>query len=346
MSTEIDSLPVEDWDTETFITFLRRQNLKFDDDDFEILRREKITGFDFTNMTKEEFERCGLKIGPSRRLVEIAEILKGKSKCSFTLHSLKEVLEEYNINPILPGTYPLENDDEQGEGKIKISKGEGENTSTLSPPPKKSSLPKRCIGTQTKTVSSDPKSLTYLIQGLISRSIAHFVLDERMAFVGGVTKGLDESKTKLIDNVNYVIEFVELPDFAELVISRQDIPDSSTLTRTVATQTKPLIEDTKALTYIAKGIMFKSICWFGWDEQKAFCLGKKKGKLRLVSIDPKLASVTLTCNYQLSMGLCNFDGDIGHPMIVSCSYGSVKTLLTQDKKRIMDNLNYNLTILS
>jgi hypothetical protein len=103
MSTEINSLPVENWDTDTLIAFLRKQDLKFDDDDFEILRREKITGFDFTNMTKEEFERCGLKIGPSRRLVEVADILKSQSKCSFTFRNLKQVLKEYNINKILPG---------------------------------------------------------------------------------------------------------------------------------------------------------------------------------------------------------------------------------------------------
>jgi len=107
MTTEIDSLPVEDWDTDTLIAFLREKDPKFDDDDFEILRKEKITGLDFTDMTKEEFERCGLKIGPSRRLVEIAEAVKNKSKYSFTsLSSLKEVLTDYNtrdINQFLPG---------------------------------------------------------------------------------------------------------------------------------------------------------------------------------------------------------------------------------------------------
>src|SRR3954466_2739988 len=107
MSNEIKSQPVENWDTDTLITFLRRHDLKFDDDDFEILHREKITGFDFTNMTKEEFERCGLKIGPSRRLVEIAETFRSQSKCSFSYRNLKEVLKEYNINKILPGFLTL-----------------------------------------------------------------------------------------------------------------------------------------------------------------------------------------------------------------------------------------------
>ncbi|RGB22680.1 hypothetical protein C1646_43476 [Rhizophagus diaphanus] len=375
MSTKIDSLPVENWNTDTLIAFLRKQDLKFDNDDFEILRREKITGFDFTNMTKEEFEHCGLKIGPSRRLVEIAEAFKSRSKYSFSYHSLKEVLKEYKI---LSGTYPLKDD-----------------ASTVFP------LSKKSVGTQTTNVSDDPKSLTYIIQGLISGSIAYFPLDERVAFKNGTTEGickissedprlssvslyceyklgktyihqpppnfsgypialkspfssigtiitgLDHSKTKLIDNINYVIEFVELPNFEELVKSSRNISGSSTLTRTVATQTKPIVEDTKALTYIAKGIMFKSICWFpSWEEREAFRFGKVKGTLRLVSNNPKLASITLTCNYQLAKSLCCFQGDIGHPMIVSCSYGSVKTLLTQDKKKIMDNSNFKLTFLS
>ncbi|EXX63633.1 uncharacterized protein OCT59_017660 [Rhizophagus irregularis] len=392
MSTKIDSPPVENWNTDTLISFLRRQDLKFDNDDFEILRREKITGFDFTNMTKEEFERCGLKIGPSRRLVEIAVAFKSRSKCSFSYHSLKEVLKEYKI---LSGTYPLKGDDKNINYVLPGTYSLKDDASTVFP------LSKKSVGTQTTNVSDDPKSLTYIIQGLISGSIAYFPLDERVVFKNGTTEGickissgdprlssvslyceyklgktyihqpppnfsgypialkspfssigtiitgLDHSKTKLIDNINYVIEFVEIPGFEEFVKSSRNISSSSTLTTTVATQTKPIVEDTKALTYIAKGIMFKSICWFpSWDEQEAFRFGKVKGTLRLVSTNPKLASITLTCNYQLAKSLCCFQGDIGYPMIVSCSYGSVKTLLTQDKKKIMDNSNFRLTFLS
>jgi hypothetical protein len=286
---------------------------------------------------------------------------------------------------------------QKSEKKIKVFKGKREstndNTSTVS------SLSKKSMGTQTTHVSAVPKSLTYLIQGLISRSIAFFPLDERLAFISGSTEGickissvdprlssvslyceyklgktyiyqppnfvgyplvlkssfssdgeivtaLDRSKTKLIDNINYVIEFVELPDSEELVKSSRNISGSSMLTKTVATQTEPYVEDTKALTYIAKGIMFKSICWFTWDEEEAFHFGQKKGILRLVSADPKLVGMTLTCNYQLSKRLCDFQGDTGYPMIVDCSYGSVKTVLTQDKKKILDNFNYKLTFLS
>ncbi|CAB4418425.1 unnamed protein product [Rhizophagus irregularis] len=356
MSIEIDSLPIENWDTDALIAFLRRQDLKFDDDDFEILRREKITG-------------------------------------------LKEVLKEYDSNKILLGFKDDDDDEElqQSEKKLKIFKSEqrskNNNTSATF------SLSMKSLGTQTTNIPADPKSLTYLIQGLISRSIAYFPIDERLAFISGTTEGickissvdprlssvslyceyklgktyiyqpqnfigypitlkspfsslekiitaLDRSKTKLVDNINYVIEFVELPDCAEVVKSSHNTSASTTLTKTVMTQTKSYDEDTKALTYIAKGIMFKSISWFTWNEQEAFRIGKKKGILRLVSADPRLTGVTLTCNYQLSNALFNFQGDIGYPMIVDCSYGSIKSVLTRDKKKIMDNHNYKLTFLS
>ncbi|CAG8766726.1 5913_t:CDS:1, partial [Dentiscutata erythropus] len=205
---------------------------------------------------------------------------------------------------------------------------------------------KRSIGVQTTNLLADPKSLTYLVQGLISRSIAHFFINENLISIGGKTEGicrissadprlssvslyleyelgntyihqpapllsgyplslkspfskykivtgLDRSKTKFIDNNNYVIEFVEMIDFTEqeheqnylfelnaLVKSGLSITEAATgpttasqSTKTVITQTGSYVEDTKALTYIAKGIMFKSICEFNWDEKKAFHLG-------------------------------------------------------------------------
>ena len=41
-TAEHDSYLVENWDTETLIDFLKEQNLKFDDDDLGILRKEKL----------------------------------------------------------------------------------------------------------------------------------------------------------------------------------------------------------------------------------------------------------------------------------------------------------------
>ncbi|CAG8623591.1 14139_t:CDS:2, partial [Acaulospora morrowiae] len=221
--------------------------------------------------------------------------------------------------------------------------------------------------TNTQTLNiSHPKSLTYLIQGLISHGIRKFCIDESILFIKGKTEGvcrissvdprlssvslyceyelgndylhlpdyfagylialkspfrldetkiitrLDESKTKFLDNDNYIIEFdefiessLDISDPSTGTISRQK--SAATQTRTVMTQTKTHIEDKKTLTYIAK--------------------------------DPKLKGMTLTCNYKLAKGFVNFQGEIGYPMIVISLYGSVKTILKQNMERILVSSN-------
>ncbi|CAG8804055.1 4723_t:CDS:1 [Cetraspora pellucida] len=185
-----------------------------------------------------------------------------------------------------------------------------------------------------------------------------------------IITGLDESKTKFVDNDNFAIEFVEISDtneqehepshlfeLTELVKSNLNITDlsneavarptsASHSTKTVMTQTKPYVEDTKALTYIAKGIMFQNICSFNWDEKDVFKQGNKKGIIQFVSADQNLSDMTLTCNYKLSKRLYSFMDDLGYPIFIDCSHGRVKTVLTQDKKKILDNWDYKLTFLS
>ena len=58
-TAEHDSYLVENWDTETLIDFLKEQNLKLDDDDLGILRKEKIDGPSFLDMTRSEERRVG-----------------------------------------------------------------------------------------------------------------------------------------------------------------------------------------------------------------------------------------------------------------------------------------------
>jgi hypothetical protein len=97
-TAEHDSFLVENWDTETLIDFLKEQNLKLDDDDFAILRKKKITGQDFLDMTEEKFEKCGLEMGPAMRLAKEAKALKDNTKRPFSSYlSLEEVLEKYGI---------------------------------------------------------------------------------------------------------------------------------------------------------------------------------------------------------------------------------------------------------
>ncbi len=139
-----------------------------------------------------------------------------------------------------------------------------------------STITKKSVGIQTTNMFTDPKSLTYLIRGLIFRSLSHFLIDERKAFIGscetegeckiinmdswlssislyceyeleysyyiepgfmgypiifkspygGLVTGLDHSKTKFIDNNNYVIEFIYVRKIRRLQFEYADLADT------------------------------------------------------------------------------------------------------------------------
>ena len=70
------SFLVENWDTETLINFLRDLNINLDEDDFKILRKQKIDGQTFSDMTERKFMKDGIKRGPAMKLEKQAKILK------------------------------------------------------------------------------------------------------------------------------------------------------------------------------------------------------------------------------------------------------------------------------
>jgi len=55
ISTRTMSNVVKDFNTEKLINYLGRKDLKLDEDDIKILRKEKISGLAFLDTTKEEF---------------------------------------------------------------------------------------------------------------------------------------------------------------------------------------------------------------------------------------------------------------------------------------------------
>src|SRR5581483_7179129 len=71
---------VENWDTETLIIFLRDLDLNLDKDDFKILRKQKIDGQIFPDMTERKFMKDGMKWGPTMKLEKQAKILKEEMK--------------------------------------------------------------------------------------------------------------------------------------------------------------------------------------------------------------------------------------------------------------------------
>ena len=86
--------------TEKLIEFLRgEEDLQLDEDDFKILRDEKISGRDFLKTTKDEFRSAGFALGPATRLVEFAKEVKEKKLRAFSSYrSLREVLAKYGLD--------------------------------------------------------------------------------------------------------------------------------------------------------------------------------------------------------------------------------------------------------
>jgi hypothetical protein len=92
---------IKKYDTEALISFFRGRDLGLDEDDEKILRKEKIKGQDFFDMTEEEYMQDGLARGPAKRLVKFAKECKDKKLRSFssykTKKELKEVLSKYGV---------------------------------------------------------------------------------------------------------------------------------------------------------------------------------------------------------------------------------------------------------
>ena len=90
---------IKKYKTEALIEYLQKEeDLGLDDDDLEIIRKEKVTGRAFLDMTEQKFRDCELKIGPAVTLAKFAKDCKEKKKRAFSSYrSLKEVLAKYGI---------------------------------------------------------------------------------------------------------------------------------------------------------------------------------------------------------------------------------------------------------
>ncbi|RHZ64406.1 hypothetical protein Glove_325g15 [Diversispora epigaea] len=89
---------VRKYNTEQLIAFFRgNEDLQLDDDDYAILRNEKITGCDFLQITEQKLERYGMKGGPASVLADFAKEIKGA-------RNLPETLEYRDPQPLLKGS--------------------------------------------------------------------------------------------------------------------------------------------------------------------------------------------------------------------------------------------------
>jgi hypothetical protein len=116
---------IKKYDTAKLIEYLQERGLGLDEDDEKIIRKEKINGLAFIDITKEELQSYGMKGGPAKNLSKFAKDCKEKKLKAFSSYrSLKEVLKDYDIEsegieaiPLFtPPTYEIRNDDKYFEG--------------------------------------------------------------------------------------------------------------------------------------------------------------------------------------------------------------------------------------
>ncbi|CAJ0641391.1 23014_t:CDS:1 [Entrophospora sp. SA101] len=94
---------VENWDTETLITFLKHQDLNLEERYLEFLHKQEINGRAFLLLTEEKLlgPPCNFAGGPALILAEQIKILKDSKKRAFssfkTQNDLKEVLKNHGI---------------------------------------------------------------------------------------------------------------------------------------------------------------------------------------------------------------------------------------------------------
>src|SRR6266496_2650193 len=92
---------IKKYDTSKLIEFLKGRDLGLSETAFKILEEEEINGSNFLDMTKQDFQKYGMKGGPAMTLVKFAKECKDKKLRSFSLYKTKkelgEVLEKYGI---------------------------------------------------------------------------------------------------------------------------------------------------------------------------------------------------------------------------------------------------------
>jgi len=100
---------IKKYNTTELIDFLRKEeDLGLDDDDLEIIRKQKVNGRAFLKTSKEEFQGLGFGFGPAKNLADFAKECKEKKLRAFsTYRSLKEVLTKYGIGGNGTETIPL-----------------------------------------------------------------------------------------------------------------------------------------------------------------------------------------------------------------------------------------------
>ncbi|RIA82759.1 hypothetical protein C1645_834865 [Glomus cerebriforme] len=100
VSSQIMLDMVKEFNTKKLINYLKRKDLKFDEDDIKIFHKEKVAGHDFLKLTEEKLKHYGIKGGSATRLVNFIKDLSQKLQnysLLKTLDNLKKMLHKNKI---------------------------------------------------------------------------------------------------------------------------------------------------------------------------------------------------------------------------------------------------------
>jgi hypothetical protein len=100
---------IKKYKTKELIDFLCKEgDLELEEEDLKIIRKQRVTGYAFFDLTQEELERWEMLKGPAKTLIKFAKECKEKKKRAFfSYRSLKKVLAKYGINSNGTETIPL-----------------------------------------------------------------------------------------------------------------------------------------------------------------------------------------------------------------------------------------------
>ncbi len=101
ISTRMISDIVKNFNMKKLIKYLKKKNLKFNDNNIKILYKKKISDLVFLELTEKKFKRYSMKGGPITVLVKFIESFSQKL-CNYfsykTLNDLKKILYKNKVN--------------------------------------------------------------------------------------------------------------------------------------------------------------------------------------------------------------------------------------------------------
>ena len=91
---------IKKYKTKALIDFLcKKEDLELEEEDLEIIRKQRVNGRDFLKVTEEKLRSYGMAGGPASRIADFAKECKEKKLRAFSSYkSLKEVLKKYGID--------------------------------------------------------------------------------------------------------------------------------------------------------------------------------------------------------------------------------------------------------